>query len=179
VVGWFLQGRAAAGAERSRRVAAAEFGAGGGVRRGGGVTAGLERPEPFGEAGGRVAGCLLAEAAGRGRTTSYILDPDFGPAFIKICTYGPWFARVWVNGHEWAKRQAIQAGVVFTALSNGFASCSDPGPLQTICDSFGPEHVQAFFDRWITQIPRHSRRRIAPPGIGGSSRRARSRHPAR
>ena len=36
----------------------------------------------------------------------YILDPDFGPAFIKICTYFPYPARAWVNGHEWAKRQA-------------------------------------------------------------------------
>jgi hypothetical protein len=83
----------------------------------------------------------------------YILDPDFGPAFIKICTYGPWFARVWVNGHEWAKRQAAQAGIAFTALSNGFASCDQPERLQAICDTFGPEHVQAFFDRWITEIP--------------------------
>lgn len=40
----------------------------------------------------------------------YILDPDFGPAFIKICTCGPWFARVWVNGHAWAKRQATGFG---------------------------------------------------------------------
>jgi hypothetical protein len=83
----------------------------------------------------------------------YILDPDFGAAFIKICTYGPWFARVWVNGHEWAKRQAAQAGIRFTALSNGFASCDQPERLQAICDTFGPEHVQAFFDRWIAQIP--------------------------
>lgn len=83
----------------------------------------------------------------------YILDPDFGPTFIKICTYGPWFARVWVNGHEWAKRQAAKAGIRFTALSNGFASCDQPERLQAICDTFGPEHVQAFFDRWITQIP--------------------------
>jgi hypothetical protein len=83
----------------------------------------------------------------------YILDPQFGPAFIKICTYGPWFARVWVDGHEWAKRQARKAGIAFTALSNGFASCSEPERLQAVCDTFGPEHVQAFFDRWITQIP--------------------------
>ena len=68
----------------------------------------------------------------------YILDPEFGPAFIKICTYGPWFARVWVNGHEWAKRQATKAGITFTALSNGFASCPEPGRLQAVCDSFGP-----------------------------------------
>ena len=83
----------------------------------------------------------------------YILDPDFGPAFIKICTYGPWFARVWVNGHEWAKRQATKAGIAFGALSNGFASCEEPERLQAVCDTFGPEHVQAFFDHWITQIP--------------------------
>ena len=83
----------------------------------------------------------------------YIHDQEFGPAFIKICTYGPWFARVWVNGHEWAKRQAEQAGITFTALSNGFQSCSEPERLQAICDTFGPEHVQAFFDYWITQIP--------------------------
>jgi hypothetical protein len=83
----------------------------------------------------------------------YILDPEFGPAFIKICTYGPWSAKVWVNGHEWAKRQAIKAGVEFGALANGFRSCPDPERLKAICDSFGPEHVQAFFDRWICEIP--------------------------
>ena len=83
----------------------------------------------------------------------YILDEEFGPAFIKICTYGPWSAKVWVNGHEWAKRQAAKAGIAFGALSNGFASCDQPEQLQAICDTFGSEHVQAFFDRWITHIP--------------------------
>ena len=58
-----------------------------------------------------------------------------------------------VNGHEWVKRQATKAGIAFTALSNGFAACDQPERLQAICDSFGPEHVQAFFDRWICQIP--------------------------
>jgi len=83
----------------------------------------------------------------------YILDPEFGPGFIKICIYAPWPAKVWLNGHEWAKRQATRAGLAFTALSNGFASCDQPEQLQAICDSFGPGHVQAFFDRWIMTIP--------------------------
>ena len=83
----------------------------------------------------------------------YILDPDFGPGFIKICTYAPWPAKVWVNGHEWVKRQAARAGLAFTALSNGFASCPQPERLQAIADSLGPEHVQGFFDRWIAIIP--------------------------
>ncbi len=83
----------------------------------------------------------------------YVLDPDFGPGFIKICTYFPYPAKVWVNGHEWAKRQAEHAGVEYRALSNGFAACDQPGVLQSICDSFGPVHVQGFFDRWIAELP--------------------------
>lgn len=83
----------------------------------------------------------------------YVLDPDFGPGFIKICTYFPYPAKVWVNGHEWVKRQAGHAGIAFTALANGFAACEEPEALQAICDRFGPGAVQGFFDRWIAAIP--------------------------
>jgi hypothetical protein len=68
----------------------------------------------------------------------YLWDADFGPAFIKVCSYFPDPAKVWINGHEWAKRQAIQAGIGFTELSNGFATCEDPVALQEICDRLGP-----------------------------------------
>ena len=68
----------------------------------------------------------------------YIHDREFGPGFIKICTYAPYPAKVWVNGHEWVKRQALQAGIAFTALSNGFASCAEPRRLQAICDTLRP-----------------------------------------
>ena len=56
----------------------------------------------------------------------YVLDPEFGPGFIKICTYFPYPAKVWLNGHEWAKRQADHAGIGYTALANGFATCDRP-----------------------------------------------------
>ncbi|MGB5757848.1 MAG: hypothetical protein WBM50_13105, partial [Acidimicrobiales bacterium] len=58
-----------------------------------------------------------------------------------------------VNGHEWAKRQAERAGIAYTALANGFASCEDPDGLAQICDRFGPDDVQTFFDRWSAHIP--------------------------
>jgi hypothetical protein len=83
----------------------------------------------------------------------YVHDREFGPGFIKICGYFPYPAKVWVNGHEWAKRQAARAGIGFAELANGFASCDDPPGLQAICDSFGPADVQAFFDRWMRVIP--------------------------
>ena len=61
------------------------------------------------------------------------------------------------------------------ALSNGFGSCDQPERLQAICDTFGPEHVQAFFDRWITQIPtpltdRGSCRRVLVGALDASGR---------
>jgi hypothetical protein len=83
----------------------------------------------------------------------YVLDQDFGPGFIKICTYFPYPAKVWLNGHEWAKRQAMRAGIPLQALSNGFASSPEPRRLQKVCEGFHPRHVQAFFDRWMKVIP--------------------------
>jgi hypothetical protein len=83
----------------------------------------------------------------------YIWDGKMGSGFIKICTYFPYPVKAWVNGHEWAKRQAIRAGLSFTALSNGFASCEDPAALQDICDRFGPGTVQVWFERWMARIP--------------------------
>ena len=34
-----------------------------------------------------------------------------------------------------------------------FNICAQPEVLQSICDSLGPAQVQAFFDRWITELP--------------------------
>jgi hypothetical protein len=83
----------------------------------------------------------------------YIYDADFGPGFIKICTYFPYPGKVWLNGHEWAKRQARRENLGFTQLSNGFSSCQDPARLQAICDRFGPDDIEAFFARWTAVIP--------------------------
>lgn len=83
----------------------------------------------------------------------YVVDEQFGPGFVKICSYFPYPIKVWVNGHEWAKRAARQAGVGFTELSNGFATCDDPAALQAICDRLGPAQVQAFCHRWLDRLP--------------------------
>ncbi len=83
----------------------------------------------------------------------YVLDREFGVGFIKICTSFPYPAKVWVNGHEWAKRQLDHAGIGYSALANGLAACDDPGQLAEICARFGPLDVQGFFDRWIDVVP--------------------------
>jgi predicted transcriptional regulator len=80
-------------------------------------------------------------------------DDDFGPAFIKICAFFPYPTKIWINGHEWAKRQATHAGIGFTELSNGFAATDDPVGLQAICDRLGPTQITEFAERWFSVLP--------------------------
>ena len=58
-------------------------------------------------------------------STSTAVDDDFGPFFLKFCSYFPYNAKLCLNGNEWAKRQAAKAGIGFTALDNGFAAVED------------------------------------------------------
>ncbi len=83
----------------------------------------------------------------------YLWDEDFGGAFIKVCAYFPYPAKIWVNGHEWAKRQATRAGIAFTELANGFAACDDPAGLQAICDRLQPGTIEVFAQRWLARLP--------------------------
>jgi hypothetical protein len=81
------------------------------------------------------------------------VDSDFGPFFLKFSTYFPYTAKLCVNGNEWAKRQAAKAGIGFEALDNGFAAVEDVEALQRICDSFGPEHIEALLRKWLAILP--------------------------
>ena len=83
----------------------------------------------------------------------YIQDADFGPLFIKVCSYAPYGMKVCLNGHEWAKQQLRKEGLVFEVLDNGFLSCVNPERLQAICDQLGPKQMQALFDKWVERLP--------------------------
>ncbi|HEX4593808.1 MAG TPA: hypothetical protein VH157_06020 [Bryobacteraceae bacterium] len=83
----------------------------------------------------------------------YIDDADFGPLFIKVCSYAPWGTKLCLNGHEWAKRQLEKKGIAYESLDNGFLSCADPKKLQEICDSLGPEQIEDVFRKWLKRIP--------------------------
>jgi len=83
----------------------------------------------------------------------YLWDPDWGGAFWKTNAYAPFPIWLYLNGHEWAKRQLEKAGIGYEALDNGFRSCADPPALQKICDRLGPGAVQSFFWRWHARLP--------------------------
>jgi hypothetical protein len=56
-------------------------------------------------------------------------------AIDKTIAYAPYPVWIYLNGHEWAKRQAHKRGIAFDALDNGFRSAQDAGALQGICAS--------------------------------------------
>ncbi|MGH2841176.1 MAG: hypothetical protein ACRDKY_10190 [Solirubrobacteraceae bacterium] len=83
----------------------------------------------------------------------YIRDPDWGHGFIKTNAYAPFPVWVYLNGHEWAKQQAVRAGIDYRPMDNGFRACEDERALAAICGSLSAEHVQEFFARWMGVLP--------------------------
>jgi hypothetical protein len=83
----------------------------------------------------------------------YAVDADFGPFFLKFCSYFPFNAKLCINGNEWAKRQAARAGIGFTPLDNGFAAVDDAPALQAICDALGPAQIDALLRKWLARLP--------------------------
>ncbi|MGH2782583.1 MAG: hypothetical protein ACRDLA_14460, partial [Thermoleophilaceae bacterium] len=82
-----------------------------------------------------------------------VLDPDWGPGFIKTCAYAPFPVWVYLNGHEWAKRQAAKTGIAFEALDNGFRSADDAEALAAITARLSARDVERFFARWQARLP--------------------------
>ena len=60
----------------------------------------------------------------------YCLDADFGPFFLKFCSYFPYNAKLCLNGNEWAKRQATKAGIEFTHWTTASPPSADPAAVQ-------------------------------------------------
>jgi hypothetical protein len=78
---------------------------------------------------------------------------EWGAAFWKTNAYAPFPIWLWLNSHEWAKRQLDKAGIGYEALDNGFLSCSNAAELQEVCDRLGPSAVRSFFARSSRRLP--------------------------
>ena len=83
----------------------------------------------------------------------YCIDEDFGPFFLKFCTYFPYNAKLCINGHEYVKRQLAKEGIAFEPLDNGILSCANPKRLQEICDSLSAAKIDALLRKWLAKLP--------------------------
>jgi hypothetical protein len=83
----------------------------------------------------------------------YCLDEDFGPFFLKFCSYFPYTAKLCLNGHEYLKCQLHRKGIAFEALDNGLLSCAEVPAAQRIADGLSAEKIEAFFRKWLRHLP--------------------------
>jgi hypothetical protein len=83
----------------------------------------------------------------------YGIDEDFGPFFLKFCTYFPYNAKLCINGHEYVKRQLTKEGIAFTALDNGILNCANPRRLQQLCDGLSAAKIDALLRKWLARLP--------------------------
>lgn len=83
----------------------------------------------------------------------YLFDRDFGPLFVKFCSYFPYTGKVCLNGHEYAKRQLEKRGIDYAALDNGVLRCAAPRRLQKICDGLGEAQIGAVVQKWLGRLP--------------------------
>ena len=83
----------------------------------------------------------------------YAVDDDFGPFFLKFCSYFPYNAKLCINGHEYLKRQLTKRGIAFEALDNGIARCDDPRRMQRLADTLTAKRVDALLRKWLARLP--------------------------
>src|SRR5262247_4073818 len=83
----------------------------------------------------------------------YCVDEDFGPFFLKFCSYFPYNAKLCINGHEYLKRQLAKRGVAFEALDNGIKSCADPQLLQRLSAGLTAEKIDRLLRKWLRRLP--------------------------
>ena len=83
----------------------------------------------------------------------YLVDKDFGPLFIKFCSYFPYPAKLCLNGHEWLKRQLTQRAIPFEPLDNGIRSTGHATRVQRIADTLDAAKIDAVFRKWLRRLP--------------------------
>ena len=83
----------------------------------------------------------------------YCRDQDFGPFFLKFCSYFPYSAKLCLNGHEYLKCQLAQRGIAFEAMDNGLLSCADLKAAQRLSDGLSDAKIDAFFRKWLARLP--------------------------
>ena len=87
----------------------------------------------------------------------YAVDDDFGPFFLKFCSYFPYNAKLCINGHEYLKRQLTKRGIAFEPLDNGIRSCADPEAMQRLADGLTADKIDALLRKWLARLPHPSR----------------------
>jgi hypothetical protein len=95
----------------------------------------------------------------------YCVDCDFGPFFLKFCSYFPYNAKLCINGHEYLKRQLARRKIPFEPLDNGILSCTDREQMQQVADQLNEDKIDALARKWLRRLPHPFARKDRAAGI--------------
>jgi hypothetical protein len=111
------------------------------------------RTEKRRDAAGKQYPWLIRSTAMPNHYYVYVVDRDFGPLFIKFCTYFPYAAKLCLNGHEWLKRQLTHRQIPYEPLDNGIQSSAEAARVQRIADTLDAAKIDAVFRKWLRRVP--------------------------
>lgn len=106
----------------------------------------------FGEGGGTIPWIDYTSAMVN-HYYFYCVDRDFGPFFLKFCSYFPYTGKLCINGHEYLKRQLARRGIEFEALDNGLLRCGNPAAAQRLAEGFDEKKIERFLSKWLKVLP--------------------------
>ena len=117
---WYVQGKTDKEAQ-ARELAARD-----------GITEGLicvftrvEQAQSFRLKYGEGRPCLVSSQPKCLCVYFYFMDPTFGLIHVRLQTWFPFTAQVYLNGHEWLARQMTRKGIGFTQMENAFVAIGD------------------------------------------------------
>lgn len=105
------------------------------------------------DAAGKTYPWIIRSTAMPNHSYVYIVDRDFGPLFIKFCSYFPYAAKLCLNGHEWLKRQLTRRGISYEPLDNGIRSTDNAARVQRIANELDAAKIDAGFRKWLRRLP--------------------------
>jgi hypothetical protein len=132
------------------------------------VFAAVEPCGSFDVAGDRATGRLRVVRRRRKCLHFYLywLHPSFGLCHLRLQSWFPFEAQVWINGREWLARALDKAGIGHTRHENTFLRVADWAAAQSIANRLARQ-------RWPRQLDRLVRplnpvlAEIAKAGFGG------------
>ena len=82
----------------------------------------------------------------------YFLDPQLDLIYIRLTTWFPFTAQVYVNGHSWLARQMLRRGLGFAQQDNAFTALDDARAAQELADTFVDQDWRKILNRLVRQV---------------------------
>jgi hypothetical protein len=82
----------------------------------------------------------------------YFLDAEFGLIHVRLQSFFPFTAQVYVNGHDWLARQMQQRRLGFVQTDNAFTQLDDPTQAQQLADGFSQLDWVTILERWLRPV---------------------------